>query len=245
MTTAVWSKGEDSCEVALVDVESQYVIYRPDEGPSDGLVGYWSFDADRNQTVQDSSGLNNHGTKVGSMDLVDGRYGDALRFNGVANYVTIPDSPELRLSKYQTISAWYKWSGQGSKWRRLVGKGEYWKRNYGLWIRPESNMILFQIYGPGPSDTRPKGCEALYRDVVFDYGWHHIAGSYDDGVYRLYFDGQLVQLPNRCDVDPFNTNHPVTIGFATGESGDWGDSDNALFDGLIDEVRIYNRVLSD
>ena len=108
-------------------------------------------------------------------------------------------------------------------------------------------MILFQIYGPGSRPTSPKGCEALNRNVVFDDGWHHIAGSYDDGTYRLYFDGQFVQLPNRCDAvtEPFNTNHPVTIGFATGESGDWGDPDNALFDGIIDEVRIYNRVLSD
>jgi hypothetical protein len=97
-------------------------------------------------------------------------------------------------------------------------------------------MILFQMF-----DGTGKGCEALDRSVIFDTDWHHLAGSYDGTAFRLYFDGQLVQ-ETLCAITPANTDHPVTIGFA---NGPWGDSDNSPFDGFIDDVRIYNRTLSD
>ena len=201
-----------------------------------GLVGHWKFDNPSSTIAPDFSGFGHTGSVMGAPNGVTGKFDGALRFDGIGDYVTIPDSGHLRLGSTQTVSAWYKWSESGVNWRRLVGKGDYSNRNYGLWIRPESNMILFQIY-----DGNGKGCQALDRTVSFDTDWHHLAGSYDGATFRLYYDSQLVQ-ETHCSITPSNTNHPVTIGFA---NGPWGDYDNSPFDGLIDDVRIYNRTLSD
>ena len=201
-----------------------------------GLVGHWKFDNPSSTIAPDFSGFAHTGSVMGAPNGVTGKFDGALRFDGIGDYVTIPDPGHLRLGSTQTVSAWYKWSGSGVNWRRLVGKGDYSNRNYGLWIRPESNMILFQIY-----DGNGKGCQALNRSVSFDTDWHHLAGSYDGATFRLYYDSQLAQ-ETHCSITPSNTNHPVTIGFA---HGPWGDYDNSPFDGLIDDVRIYNRTLSD
>jgi hypothetical protein len=201
----------------------------------EGLVGYWNFDETSGPRARDSSRYEHHGELFDRPSRVQGKFGMALNFDGVNDYVTIPDSADLRLSTQQTISVWYKWTGGGSNWRRLVGKGDYWNRNYGLWIRPESHEILFQIWGPGQ-----RGCEVKNPNVDFDTDWHHLAGTYYEGAFRLYFDGQLVQ-ENYCPITPSNTDHPVTVGFA---SGPWNDTDNSPFNGLIDDVRIYKRVLN-
>lgn len=205
------------------------------ESVIEGLVGHWKFDGAEGTVVIDYSPYGHHGSIVGTAEIVEGRVDNSLLLDGNADYVSIPDTSDLRLSDAQTISTWYKWSGSGANWRRLVGKGDYWNRNYGLWIRPESGMILFQIY-----DGNRNGCEALGKSVTFDTNWHHLAGSYNGDTFRIYLDGQLVQESN-CAITPSNTDHPVTIGFA---SGHWEDRDNSPFDGLLDEVRIYNRTIS-
>jgi len=211
---------------------------------SEGLVGYWSFDENSGETALDSSGYDHDGTMVGLPNRVPGRPGTAFSLDGIANYVTIPDTRDLQLSSTQTVSTWYKWDGGSrNQWRRLVGKGDFLHRNYGLWIKPQRGLILFQIWEP--VSGRINGCEALNSDITFDNDWHHLAASYDSGTFKLYHDGRLVQPPNQCYNTPPNTDHPVTIGFATGATGPWGDDDNAPFDGAIDEVHIFNRVLSD
>jgi len=211
---------------------------------AEGLVGYWSFDENSGETALDSSGYDHDGAMVGLPNRVPGRSGTAISLDGIANYVTIPDTRDLQLSSTQTVSTWYKWDGDSrNQWRRLVGKGDFVHRNYGLWIKPQRGQILFQIWEP--VSGRINGCEALNSDIPFDNDWHHLAASYDSGTFKLYHDGRLVQPPNQCHNTPSNTDHPVTIGFATGETGPWGDNDNAPFDGAIDEVHIYNRVLSD
>jgi hypothetical protein len=211
----------------------------PAEQPKDDvdLVGHWKFDEPSGAIALDSSEYGHHGSTVGTPERVPGKFDEALSLDGVTDYVTIPDMPSLRLSSTQTVSTWYKWGEGGSNnWRRLVGKGDYWNRNYGLWIRPEMNWILFQIYSQGR-----KGCEVGNRTVASDANWHHLAGTYDGSTFRIYLDGELVGI-KACAITPSNTNHPVTIGFA---SGKWEDPDNIQFDGLIDDVKIYNRVLSD
>ena len=62
----------------------------------------------------------------------------------------------------------------------------------------------------------------------------------------MEIDG-ILKAEAGCQIIPANSTHPVTIGFGNGQDNQesWGDRDNAPFDGLIDEVRIYKRILSD
>ena len=201
-----------------------------------GLVGHWKFDEDTGEVAKDSSDYGHDGSLVGIPTRAEGKFGGALSFDGVKDYVKISDASELRLPTAQTISTWYKWAGSGADWRRLVGKGGYGKRNYGLWVNSDTGEALFQIWG---LPARPGGCEAKSK-VAFDTAWHHLAGTYDGARIQLYYDGILVDAKG-CTTTPHTSSDSVTIGFANAD----GVPMHSPFHGFVDEVRIYNRTLSD
>ena len=58
----------------------------------DGLIGYWKLD---DGTATDSSGNNNHGTLIGGPTPTTGQIGGALNFDGVDDYINVPNSPSL------------------------------------------------------------------------------------------------------------------------------------------------------
>ena len=208
----------------------------PQPIPREGLVGHWKFDEDTGEVAKDSSEYGHDGSLTGVPTWIEGKFGGALSFDGVKDYVKISDVSELRLSTTQTISTWYKWAGSGTDWRRLVGKGGDGKRNYGLWVNADVGEVMFQIWG---LPAHQGGCDAKSK-VAFDTGWHHLAGTYDGAKIRLYYDGTLVD-DQGCTAIPDTSSHSVTIGFANGD----GVPMHSPFDGLIDEVRVYNGKLSD
>ena len=74
----------------------------------DGLVSYWTFDKAHidGNTVKDAVG-NNHGTFKGdSIKIVEGKVGNALEFDGVVDFVEVPDSQSLRMDNAGTIEMW-------------------------------------------------------------------------------------------------------------------------------------------
>src|SRR5262249_3622588 len=73
-----------------------------------GLVGAWSFNAGSGPTVTDSSGNGNNGTISGATWTTSGKYGSALLFNGVSDWVTVNDANTLDLTNALTMEAWVK-----------------------------------------------------------------------------------------------------------------------------------------
>jgi hypothetical protein len=74
----------------------------------DGLVAEWHFDEGEGSVLKDSSGNGNDGVIYGAI-WVDGKYGGALSFDGVDDYVEVPDAPQLSGGgKDLTIEAWIK-----------------------------------------------------------------------------------------------------------------------------------------
>ena len=194
-----------------------------------GLVSLWPAEGDADDLID-----GNDGTLTNGATFAAGKFGRAFSFDGVNDYVTVPDDPNLRLGKSQTVEAWYKWAGGGAiDWRRLVGKGNNIPRNYGLWIRPQTNQVLFQIYS---QNLLAGSCSALYI-VTSDTDWHHLAGTYDGSRIKLYYDGGLVS-DQPCTLTPAISADPLTIGFQS------GNGPHSPFDGLIDEVHVFNRALS-
>ncbi len=201
-----------------------------------GLVAEWHFDG----SAQDTSGNGNNGTINGAA-FVQGISGQALSFNGVDDMVVVPHSPSLSLDKY-TLEAWIKRDQN----RELVATEaiivkryeQSWMDNYGLYIYP-NGKVAASSYSPDIWTwfdlTSAKNISAGE--------WYHIAATYDRTTLKIYINGVLDNSVN-TQYRPYQNNYQLVIGRAC-----WGDPclfkpSNPSFNGIIDEVRIYNRALS-
>jgi PKD repeat protein len=86
--------------------KSAYITIAQTPLPSSGLVAAYSFEESSGSTVNDASGKANHGTISGAIRTTSGRYGRALQFDGVNDWVTIKDASSLDLTTGMTLEAW-------------------------------------------------------------------------------------------------------------------------------------------
>jgi hypothetical protein len=152
-----------------------------------------------------------------------GRFGSALVFNGTSGLVNINDSPSLRLTTGMTLEAWVNPSVVNSAWRDVIYKGN---DNY-------------YLEATSPNGGRPAAAGTIGKTygttALAPNTWTHLAVTYDGATIRLYVNaGQVSSLTSTATI-PTSTN-PLQIG---------GDSIyGQFFQGVIDEVRVYNRALS-
>ncbi len=197
-----------------------------------GLVGHWTFDgADMTLNVADSSGNGNTGYLNGftSTTTAIGAIGQALDFDGVDDYVNIGDSNSVDVT-ITTISAWIKTSQTSFpngfayivKKDKFTGSGPYT-------LYTTSNNTFFALR------SQDGGNPSVSAGVnPNDGNWHHIVATYDGNTLKIYYDGDFRNSANYTDTILVNATD-VHIG---------GWENYRLFDGLIDDVRIYNRALS-
>ncbi len=210
---------------------------------TEGLVAYYKFE----NTVADSSGNNRNGTIFGSPTYVEGIDGKALNFDGENDYVRILNSNNLVLQSF-TISAWVKWEGTPNadgSWgivSNWYGGSDY--QHYGLRMGTIAPGIPFNhaafFYDDGTEWDWVYG----YKEELSDGNWHLITGVLESGAYaKVYFDKYLVgedttSIPTEINPtgDLFIARDGHGDGLATHPCDRWN--------GSIDEVKIYNRVLT-
>lgn len=196
-----------------------------------GLVGYWSFNEGTDTQATDFSGNGNHGTlgtNGGGIPIwTNGKRGRALTFDGATNYVSVPSSPSLNPTSQITISAWVRANSWGGG-RRIVEKGDSGNQ-YRLF--DNGGTLSFYLSGVTELDAGP-----VPSTVV----WHHIVGTYNGSTSSVYVDGVLLgsESPGQVVIPASSDNLYIGTRAACSISA------SNCFDGLIDEVRIYNRGLS-
>ncbi|HWT94096.1 MAG TPA: LamG-like jellyroll fold domain-containing protein [Solirubrobacteraceae bacterium] len=186
------------------------------------------FDEGQGAQVADSSGNGNHGTITGAQWEPNGRFGSALRFDG-DDQVSIPDAPSLDPAQ-MTIEAWVR-PERIDDWQTVLYKraaADDDRPSYAMFAGSDLYQGVPHIHtfndwvlnGPGPLQ--------LQR-------WTHMAGTFDGTTWRLYLDG--VQVDEGDGPALMNSPLPLLIG---------GNSayPNESYEGLIDDVRIYDRPLS-
>lgn len=196
---------------------------------TDGLVLYFTFEGQGN-TVIDLSKENNDGTIKGATRIKEGKIGSAIKFNGKDDYVEVPHSKSLSITEKITVMAWENMRPGSSGELAIVSKGQ-WAANdlpYELTVTP-GGVIFWQFYDNGGRD----GCSTPSPPVG---EWHHIAGTYDGESFKAYVDGEMKKEWAYKGKMPENTAS-VTIGKRS-------KAEEGFFDGQIDEVAIFNRVLT-
>ena len=161
--------------------------------------------------------------------MTPGRYGRALSFDGTGGVVNINDASSLDLSSEMALEAWVHVTKK-SGWKTVISKKKSPRGLvYALYV---SGLRPVAFISLGKKKYKVKGIEKLSLNT-----WTHLAATYDGVTLQLYVDGN--QVGSRAasgEPIPFSDN-PVTIGSdeIPGKKQFWG---------LIDEVRIYNRALT-
>ena len=192
-----------------------------------GLVAAYAFNEGTGTTVNDSSGNGNNGTITNATWTTSGKYSDALVFNGTSALVTIPDAASLHLTTGMTLEAWVNPSTVTSAWRDVIYKG-----NDNYWLEATSDSGSKPAAGAtlGSSDVDTLGTAALATST-----WTFLTETYNGSALDLYVNGTLVSSLAQTGNILTSTN-PLQIG---------GDSIyGQYFQGMIDEVRVYNVALT-
>ena len=201
-------------------------------------VIWLKFDEGAGTIAHDSSQYSNDGTLYnGSVSCfggdcptwVDGKFGKALSFDGVDDYVEVPGSESLRIADEITISVWVKpipTTEYLGVMTQICG-GEAYKNR--ILISSESGKILSQFKIGGSSDN------FFSTNSVNFYQWNHIVYVYNGSNEKYYINGVFDSSQEASgQIDTGSNNLLIGKGYSSGY----------YFNGTIDEVRIYNRALS-
>jgi Concanavalin A-like lectin/glucanases superfamily/HYR domain/Metallo-peptidase family M12 len=201
----------------------------PPPGGTNQLISRWQFDEMTGNTALDLNGVNN-GTLVNGPARVGPKVGTgALQFNGVNQYVNVPDSTSLDLTNRFTIAFWMRPSqllNASSGRRDLVQKFlSYWViLNY-----PGSDGRLAFVLNSGTPIAKS-------TTTSWNAGqWYHVAATYDGATMRLYING-IMEGSTPSVFVPNNSTSPVQFGGNT--------TQNYWFPGALDDIRFYGNPLS-
>ncbi|OGV91567.1 hypothetical protein A2783_05805 [Microgenomates group bacterium RIFCSPHIGHO2_01_FULL_45_11] len=212
-------------------------------------IAEWKFDENTGQNVYDTSGSGNAGTlgvnsSSGSDDpaWAGGKLGSALDFENTAtqDYVLITDSYLTTSPLYianngtVTITAWVKAeSFPGTDTNAYIAGRGYWPDTEAYTLRVNidgggTKTLQFGSYSSGTDYF------ATWTIAGWNTGeWHQVAGSYNGSTWYVYFDGVL--KASNTTTGPFANDAYFAIGAWWG-----GGSVDRFWDGLIDNVRVYN-----
>ena len=194
---------------------------------STGLVAAYAFEEGAGPTISDISGRGNTGTLTNATWTETGRYGRALSFNGTNAWVTVADAASLDLTNAMTLEAWVR-PATLSGWRTALIKERGTGLSYALYAHDGARPNVYIRLGGG--DRTVAGTSAIAANT-----WTHLATTFDGATLRLYVNGaQVASRPFSGSITA--SADPLRIG----GNAPWGE----YFSGLIDEVRVYSRVLT-
>jgi hypothetical protein len=204
------------------------------------LAAHWTFGEGSGTVAHDWAG-GNDGTLVNGPTWTSGQIGGALSFDGADDYVEVPDSEALDSPDELTISSWIYLH---DKWFHnvIVAKSTAYDNGY-----------YFVVNGAYAHSTGLEGgvlvvnvgeAEDYLRGPPISAGkWYHVACTFDAEAERLYVNGAKV----RDRAAPVSSITPSGSNLRIGKSTTmyWNEFDDLhYFEGIIDDVRIYDRALS-
>ena len=230
--------GSGTCTVYTDAYDGYRMVWQAGANNRSGLVGHWKMDETSGTTAYDLSGNGNNGTLTAgptiSTDTPSKYFSTrSVSFDGTDDVVIINDSNSLDMTEAITISYWEKQStanfnnGIVFKGPLTSSQGVYSIGHY----QGTNSKIMFRING---SISEDNGQITSSTDLAAGT-WYHVAATYDRTNMKIYINGVLEKTNSFTPA--INTNaDPLHI-------GSYYDTSHR-FNGLIDDVRIYNTALS-
>ena len=190
------------------------------------LIAWWKLDNTEGSIATDSSGNNNDGTLIGdpAWRPSAGKFNGALLFDGDGDCVKIENESNFDITKQITVSVWVNVSSVPVDWTAIITKGD---TSWRLSTDAGDRRFHFGIR----ETTWING-----RDTFSANEWHHLVGVYDGVKMSTYIDGML-DVSRTCYGEISTNDFPVYI-------GENGQRTGRFWDGLMDDIRIYNYALS-
>jgi len=204
-------------------VEAQEIV-------TDGLISIWTFDRSdiEGKTVKDAFG-GNDGTIGGNPNVVGGRIGEALKFDGKDDYVDCGNDKSISsLSETYTIEAWANFA-VSSNYPGLFQRGDKTEDSQiEIYLQPNANLTTVH---------NRKSIYYVYWSPVPLNKWTHIVVVWENKEWKVYYDG-VEQSKTGGGGTPANPDTGKTCYIGLGYT-------NHSMNGIIDEVKIYNRALNE
>jgi hypothetical protein len=205
----------------------------PTDPGTNGLVLLYSMEG----SLQDGSGKGYTGTVSGNPGYMQGApgYGQAMQFDGLSDYVNVPIAPLLSTLTSSTFAVWVNTSDSAGVWARVFDFGT-----------GDTNYMFLTAANGGQSPQFSIRTATVDEQTVAGWtglgaGWHHLAVVIDASsmTLRLYQDGSLVSS-NATTLLPKDLGTTTQIWLGRSQY-----TADPFYGGLIDDFRIYNRVLSE
>jgi len=221
-----------SC-VLIISVVLQGIACGADPGP----VGWWTFDDGSGTVARDASGNGNDGTLYGDPQWAEGQLGGALQLDGDGDYVELPIGSIISPLEEATLTLWVNWSGLGGSWQRILDFGS------------GTTSYLFLCPSNGANGAMRTSITAG-NDVWNEFdseeplatGWHHITITVSSSSQTMmtYVDGAVVgSLSNIINtLDALGETTQNWIGRSQYDA-------DPYFNGAVDDLRIYDVILSE
>ena len=203
----------------------------PGQVPVNGLVAYYPFDGD----TGDASSNSLHAGFEGTIKVTDGHKSDSrcAYFPGNTNsYIYVPFNKKLQMNEW-TINVWFNYETAKNKDVALIQMGR--NKVPGTFIIGMNFVCWVNSKGVAQYGT-------LYDDetqLPTSSTWHMITTQVKGTAVKLYFDGKLIWNDSLSATYVNEVTSDLYIGVSK-----WYGSYDFPFEGCIDDVRIYNRLLS-
>lgn len=210
------------------------VVAQEQPVPIDNLLAYWKVDESSGMIAMDFAGSHNATLINGPVwRPASGQIGGALEFDGVDDYVDI-GTLDITGGTGLTLALWFKADDFDAGYARFIAKVTETQDHYWLLSTSDDGTALrFNLKAGGSTSVLRTSTGQIQTGR-----WYHVAATYDGSRMLLYKNGVEIASINKSGSIDTNPNVLATIGNQPPAAGSWP------FDGLIDDVRIYNRALS-
>lgn len=197
-----------------------------------GLVGYWKFEEPSGTIAIDQKEYNDLTTNATVNQT--GKLGKAYDYNGTNDYTYLPSAATLFADEdLWSVSMWFNAGtiSSSSIANRMFGIAEVASVSLSAIIFAVGLTNKVQFY------YKDSGGSGHTTDLatISASTWYHYVVTYDGTTYKAYINNSVTNITD--DIVAFNSAQNVKIGTSVGAGTSW-------YDGLIDDVMIYDRALS-